>query len=136
MTHLWMKLTKGNKGPDGGEDNLQLLANLLCDIAGYDLPLPRVFGDERLRLLKSAVGDSSGTSATAVGVASTPDPDALLAAAAVGRTAESNGGSGTHQPSPPGPQGQPSPPGGVLKLTRPLRISGPQATPPPGGRPG
>ena len=72
-----MKLTQGNKGPDGVEHNLQLLANLLCEIARFELPYPEVFGVERLRLLESAVGDSSGTSATAVGVASTLDPDAL-----------------------------------------------------------
>ena len=54
-THLWMKLTTGNKGPDGGEDNLQLLANLLWEIVGYDLPFPHVFGVERLRLLESEI---------------------------------------------------------------------------------
>ena len=76
MTHLWMTLTKGNKGPDGVEHNLQLLANLLCETAMFDLPYPDALGAERVRLfLESAVGDSSGISATAVG-------------AAVGRTAE------------------------------------------------
>ena len=102
LTHLWMKLTKGNTGRDGGEHNLQLLANLLCETAMFDLPYPDALGAERVRLfLESAVGDSSGISATAVG-------------AAVGRTAERNGGRGTHQPSPPGPQQIPP---------RPLRIS-------------
>ena len=68
-THLWMELTKGNQSADGGEHNLQLVANLLCDIARYDLPYPRVSGEDRLKQLMSAVGDSSGTSGTAFGVA-------------------------------------------------------------------
>ena len=73
MTHLWMKLTEDNKGPDGVEHNLQLLANLLCEIARFELPYPEVFGVERPRLLESDVGDRTVAlpSATAVGVAST-----------------------------------------------------------------
>ena len=57
MAHLWMKLTSGNTSEHGGESNLRLLANLLCEIARFDLPYPYDFGVERLRLLASAVGD-------------------------------------------------------------------------------
>ena len=49
LTHLWMKLTKGNTGPNGGEHNLQLLANLLCEMAMFDLPYPLALGVERVR---------------------------------------------------------------------------------------
>ena len=78
MTHLWMTLTKDNQSGHEGERNLQLVANLLCDIARYDLPYPNVFGDDRLQLLKSAVGDSSGTSGTAVGAALSRPPLVVL----------------------------------------------------------
>ena len=30
LTHLWMKLTKGNTSANGGKHNLQSIANLLC----------------------------------------------------------------------------------------------------------
>ena len=84
MTHLWMKLTKGNKSEDPAvrEHNLQLIANLLCEIARFELPYPLALGVERVGpLLRSAVGDSIGTKATAVGVAS---------AGTVGRPGESS----------------------------------------------
>ena len=108
MTHLWMKLIKGNTSndPDGRERNLQLLANLVCEIARSELPYPLAIGLERVGpLLESAVGDRSDTSPTVGGVASTLGPDDPLAAAAVGRTSVINGGNVTHQLSPRGPQG-------------------------------
>ena len=101
---------------------LEFLANLLCEVARFDLHYPLALGVERVGpLLESAVGDSSDTSPTVGGVASTLGPDDPLAAAAVERTAVINGGHVTHQPSPRGPQGQPSPLGGVAAQQRPHR---------------
>ena len=72
MTHVWMRMTRGNKGPDGGAANLRQLANMMCEIAGFDLPYPESFGQKRLAQL-TAVGVASEIrgSAAAVGGRST-----------------------------------------------------------------
>ena len=51
MTHAWMKITNGRCGPDdGGTHNLQLVANMLCEIVGFEPPYPHVFEDEGVSL--------------------------------------------------------------------------------------
>ena len=51
MTHAWMAITSGRwRSNDGGTHNLELVANMLCQIVGFELPFPHVFEDERLSL--------------------------------------------------------------------------------------
>ena len=64
MTHFHMGITSGCKNEDdGGNWNMQLVANMMCEICGFDLPFPEIFYDEDLlqppqpNLDHSAVGD-------------------------------------------------------------------------------
>ena len=59
-----MGITSGCKNEDdGGNWNMQLVANMMCEICGFDLPFPEIFYDEDLlqppqpNLDHSAVGD-------------------------------------------------------------------------------
>ena len=60
MTHAWLEVTTKPRTPTVGWRHSQLVANMLCDICGYDFPYPNVFLDSHQG---SAVGDSvSGAS--------------------------------------------------------------------------
>ena len=51
MAHAWMKITSGRWHPDdGGTHNLELVANMLCEIVGFEFPYPHVFEDEGVSL--------------------------------------------------------------------------------------
>lgn len=51
MTHAWMEITSGRwQSNDGGTHNLELVANMLCEIVGFDVPFPNIFDDEGLSL--------------------------------------------------------------------------------------
>ena len=52
MTHLWMKITHAN---DVSQRNLELVADLLCEIARYELPYPHAFGQGRLDQIRKAL---------------------------------------------------------------------------------
>ena len=61
MTHAWMELTSGRwRSEDGGEHNLQLIANMLCEICGFSLPYPQVFQDEDVSLLDLPLNEKIG----------------------------------------------------------------------------
>ena len=60
MTHLsaddpWMKITNAN---DASQSNLELVANLLCEIARYELPYPHAFGQGRLDQIREVLTDA------------------------------------------------------------------------------
>ena len=67
MTHAWMEITSGRwRSDDGGRHNLELVANMLCEIAGFAFPYPGVFHDEGVVLEVpqkqiSAMSQSSGS---------------------------------------------------------------------------
>ena len=90
MTHLWMKMTHAN---DASQSNLELVANLLCEIARYELPYPHAFGQARLDKIRKALpaavqgdqdarsqsaGASSSRGGTASGTHSALSPEAPL----------------------------------------------------------
>ena len=51
MTHAYMEITHGRTDmTNGGEHNLELVANMLCEIVGFEFPFPQVFEDEGLSL--------------------------------------------------------------------------------------
>ena len=46
MTSAWLKITHGRVGHnDGGQYNLEMVANMLAEICGYDFPFPEQFED-------------------------------------------------------------------------------------------
>ena len=90
MTHLWMKMTHAN---DATQSNIELVANLLCEIARYELPYPHAFGQARLDKIRKALpaavqgdqdarsqsaGASSSRGGTASGTHSALSPEAPL----------------------------------------------------------
>ena len=49
MAHFHMEITNGCRlEEDGGNFNMQLVANMLCEICGFDLPYPEIFYAEGL----------------------------------------------------------------------------------------
>ena len=65
MTHCWAMITHGRKGQtDGGQQNYEMLANLLCELCGFTFPFRGQFTNAGQLLnwhqpvfLTSAVGD-------------------------------------------------------------------------------
>ena len=64
MTHAWVEITSGRRNvDDGGRRNLEMIANMLCEIVGFELPFPDVFQDEGVSLSDDdslAFGSSRG----------------------------------------------------------------------------
>jgi len=81
ITHFWMEITSGR----GEERNSQIIANMLCEIAGFDLPYPEIFSQEGLG------GEIASGSASAVGDAES------------GPEAGPEAGAGGEAPRPPPP---------------------------------
>ena len=51
MTHAWLEVTDGRRGQtDGGRHNLEMTANLLAEICGFQFPFKAIFDDEGLQL--------------------------------------------------------------------------------------
>ena len=51
MTHAWMEITSGRwDRNNGGQHNLDLVANMLCEIVGFEFLFRHVFGNENLPL--------------------------------------------------------------------------------------
>jgi hypothetical protein len=67
MSHAWMTLSSGRwRSEDGGQHNLELIANMLCEIAGFEFPYPHVFEDVKLLPAlwkKGRTGDACGSAA-------------------------------------------------------------------------
>ena len=55
-----MEIMSGRwKANDGGAHNLKLVANMLCEIVGFELPFPHVFQDEGLSLEDTAASSNT-----------------------------------------------------------------------------
>ena len=48
ISHFWMKITSGLYDTRNGERNMNYLANLMCEIARFDLPYPEIFWEDGL----------------------------------------------------------------------------------------
>ena len=124
-----MQLTSGRcGGDDGGASSMELLANLMCEIAEFDLPYLSVFNKRGLFLPRPAVGGATGPcQRPAAGASQRAAPG--LTPSAVGGEARPSSGPDTTQRSSASSGARSGPAEGAAKRAVPTRPP-PALTPP------
>ena len=70
-----MRIESGRwRANDGGKHNLQLVANMLCEIVGFRFPFPRIFEDAELSLDDETPQEMANTHRDSLAVGSSSGP--------------------------------------------------------------